>query len=150
MRRDEAGQVAGIEVIPFGMLVFLVGTLVVANVWAFFDAKATASAAAREATRAYVEAPSAADADAAARSAATAAVVAMGRDPERVTLKVESDGGFARCRRVTSEATYAVPFIRLPWIGGLGNATNAVGRHSEIVDPFRSGVPGEARCGDQF
>ena len=26
----------------------------------------------------------------------------------------------------------------------------AVGRHSEIVDPFRSDVPGEATCGGRF
>lgn len=150
MRRDEAGQVAGIEVIPFGLLVFVVGALIVANVWAVFDAKTTVAAAAREATRAYVEAPTASDADTAARSAASDAVRAVGRDPARMTLRIKLDGGFARCARVTSEARYQVPFVRLPWIGGLGNATTAVGRHSEIVDPFRSDVPGEARCSDRF
>ena len=150
MRRDEAGQVAGIEVIPFGLLVFVVGSLVVGNVWAVFDAKTTANAAAREATRAYIEAPNAADGDAAAQSAASAAVRAVGRNPARMTLRVQLETGFVRCGRVTSEVSYQVPFVRLPWIGGLGTGTAAVGRHSEIVDPFRSDVPGEATCGGRF
>ena len=150
MRRDEAGQVAGIEVIPFGLLVFLVGSLVVGNVWAVFDAKTTATAAAREATRAYVEAPSAAEGDAAARSAASDAVRAVGRNPARMTLRLQLDAGFVRCGRVTSEVSYKVPFVRLPWIGGIGTGATAVGRHSEIVDPFRSDVPGEATCGERF
>ena len=150
MRRDEAGQVAGIEVIPFGLLVFVVGSLVVGNVWAVFDAKTTATAAAREATRAYVEAPNAADGDAAARSAASDAVRAVGRNPARMTLRVRLDNGFVRCGRVTSEVAYQVPFVRLPWIGGVGTGTTAIGRHSETVDPFRSGVPGEATCGGRF
>jgi hypothetical protein len=150
VRPDEAGQVAGIEVIPFGLLVFVVGALVVANVWAVFDAKTTATAAAREATRAYVEAPNAAEGDSAAHSAASDAVRAVGRNPARMTLRIQLDGGFVRCGRVTSEATYRVPFVRLPWIGGVGDGATVVGRHSEIVDPFRSEVPGEASCGARF
>src|SRR2546423_12054718 len=130
MKRDEAGQVAGIEVIPFGLLVFVVGSLVVGNVWAVFDAKTTASAAAREATRAYVEAPNAADGDAAARSAAADAVRAAGRNPARMTLRVHLHGGLVRCRRVTSEVAYRVPFVRLPWIGGFGTGATAVSPHS--------------------
>ena len=59
MRRrcaDERGAVGGIEVLPLGMLVLVVGTLLVVNAWAVVDAKLAASAAAREAARAYVEA----------------------------------------------------------------------------------------------
>jgi hypothetical protein len=33
-RGDDRGQVGGIEVLPFGLLVFVVGTLLVANAWA--------------------------------------------------------------------------------------------------------------------
>ena len=43
----------GMEVIPFGLLTFVVGALLVANAWAVIDAKMAVSAAAREATRAY-------------------------------------------------------------------------------------------------
>ena len=44
--RDESGQ-AGIEVLPFGILTFVVGALLVANAWAVIDAKIAVSAAAR-------------------------------------------------------------------------------------------------------
>src|SRR5919202_3284931 len=73
-RRDEAGQLAGGEALPFGVLVFVFGVLLIANAWAVVDAKLAVSAAAREATRAYVEAPPGGDAMAAADAAAREAV----------------------------------------------------------------------------
>ena len=84
-RRDESGQVAGIEVIPFGLLTFVVGTLLVANAWAVVDAKMAVSAAAREATRAYVETPPGADPLARAQAAAREALRGAGRDPDPVS-----------------------------------------------------------------
>ena len=53
---EDCGQVGGIEVLPFGLLVFIVGTLLVANAWAVVDAKLAVTSAAREAVRSYVEA----------------------------------------------------------------------------------------------
>ena len=35
----DAGQVGGIEALPFGLLIFVVGTLLIANAWAVIDAK---------------------------------------------------------------------------------------------------------------
>ena len=35
---DDRGQVGGIEALPFGLLVFVVGALLVANTWAVVDA----------------------------------------------------------------------------------------------------------------
>ena len=52
----DGGQVGGIEALPFGLLVFVVGALLVANAWAVVDAKLAVDAAARQATRHYVEA----------------------------------------------------------------------------------------------
>ena len=43
------------EVLPFGFLMFVSVTLLLANAWAVIDAKLAVSAAAREAVRAYVE-----------------------------------------------------------------------------------------------
>ncbi len=144
--RDEVGQVAGIEALPFGFLVFVVGVLLITNAWAVIDAKMTVASAAREATRAYVEAPDAGAAVSAARTAADEVVRAGGRDPGRLGLSSPSSG-FARCQRVTVEATYPVPAITLPWIGGFGRGFMARARHSELVDPYRSGVPlGTDRC----
>ena len=64
--RGDAGQIGGVEAVPFGLLVLIVGILVAAHTWAVVDAKFLTGAAAREATRAYVEAPNAAQGLAAA------------------------------------------------------------------------------------
>lgn len=143
--RGERGQVAGIEALPFGVLVFVIGTLLVTNVWGVIDAKMAATSAAREAARAFVEAPDALSAEGAAAAAAGEAVAAHGRSPDRLTLDLQ-EGHFGRCQRVTFQASYPVPAIALPWIGGFGQSFTATARHSEIVDPFRSGLPGTASC----
>lgn len=145
MTRDEAGQVGGLEAVVFGVLVFVVGTLVIVNAWGVIDAKLAAGAAAREAARAYVEATDSADASAAAHDAATESIRGLGRDPERMTVRVVS-GAFNRCERVTIEVRYPVPLLVVPWIGRAGNGFTAAARHSEVVDPYRSGLAGRARC----
>lgn len=140
---DEDGVVGGLEALPFGVLIFVVGTLIVVNAWGVVDAKMTVATAAREAVRAYVEAPVGAPAETLARTAAEQTVDAFGRtarDPE-ITLS----GEFVRCSRVTATVSYRVPAVRLPWVGGLGTLT-ARSTASEIVDPLRSGVEGEADC----
>ena len=146
LRRDEQGQLAGAEALPFGVLVFLVGVLVVANAWAVVDVKMAVSSAAREAVRAYVESPGGKDPVARADAAARAVIEDMGRDPARLTLTpVEAD--FTRCAEVRYEARYPVPFLTVPFIGRFGSGITAVARHAEIVDPYRSGVPrGSATC----
>ena len=53
----DAGQVGGIEVLPFGVLIFVVGTLLITNAWGVVDAEVAADAAAHQAVRTYVEAP---------------------------------------------------------------------------------------------
>src|SRR5439155_1513782 len=77
---------AGIEAIPFGLLTFVVGALIVANAWAVIDAKIAVSAAAREATRAYAEAPADADPLGLADAAAREAIQGAGRDPGQLVL----------------------------------------------------------------
>ncbi len=144
-RRDEAGQLAGVEALPFGLLVFVVGALLVANAWAVVDAKMAASAAAREAVRAYVESPPGSDPAARADAAARAAVAGMGRDPGRLQLSA-LEAGFARCAQVRYEARYPVPALTVPWVGGVGHGFWAVARHGEIVDPYRSGLARGSGC----
>jgi hypothetical protein len=140
LRRDESGQVAGIEAIPFGLLTFVVGALLVANAWAVIDAKIAVSAAAREATRAYAEAPVDADPLSLADAAAREAIQGAGRDPALLVL-TPVEATFARCERVTFSASYRIPAIRVPWLGGFGAGFTATARHSEIVDPYRTGLP---------
>jgi len=128
------------EVIPFGLLTFVVGALVVANAWAVIDAKMAVSAAAREATRAFVEAPVDGDPLALADAAARSAIAAAGRDPAKLTL-TPLEAEFARCETVRYEASYRIPAVQVPWIGGFGAGFTATARHAEVVDPYRSGLP---------
>jgi len=139
VRRSESGQ-AGMEVIPFGLLTFVVGALLVANAWAVIDAKMAVSAAAREATRAFVEAPVDGDPLALADAAARSAVAGAGRNPTRLVL-TPMEAVFARCETVRFEASYQIPAVVVPWVGGFGSGFTATARHAEVVDPYRSGVP---------
>lgn len=145
-RAAECGQVGGIEVLPFGLLVFVVGALLLANAWAVIDAKMAATSAAREATRAYVEAPDQGSGEAAAARAADESITGHGRDPAKLRL-TNNDPDFVRCARVVYEARYTVPAVTLPFVGGFGRGFTVVGRHAEIIDPFAEGLPAVNRCG---
>jgi Flp pilus assembly protein TadG len=146
--RDDRGQVAGVEALPFGVLLFVVGALLIANAWAVIDAKMTVTSAAREAARSYVEGSSPEDARARAESAARDAVRAHGRNSKRMTIDgPDSTEAFSRCNRITFAVSYPVPALTLPFIGGFGHAFDVTATHSELVDPFRNDVPGEAVCG---
>lgn len=147
-------MVGGFEALPFGFLVFIMGTLLLARAWSIVDGKLAASAAAREAARAYVESSGpegVARAD--ARAAAEAALDGHGRDPARMRVSWAEPLVLRRCARATFEVTYSVPTISIPWVGGFGDGViDTSARHSEVVDPYRSGVPiglGEevVRCG---
>ncbi|MBV9951965.1 MAG: hypothetical protein JO291_08440 [Acidimicrobiia bacterium] len=143
----ERGVVGGLEVLPFGVLIFVVGSLLIANAWAVVDVKLATTAAAREAARSYVESDSAVHADVAAQRAATDAITSYGRNPAKLELHRESTGPFVRCSRVTYVASYEVPAIALPFGVGLGGPIEVRARHSEIVDPLRRGLPAEGSCG---
>jgi hypothetical protein len=142
------GFAGGIEVLPFGVLIFVVGSLLVANAWAVIDAKMAVTAAAREAARTYVEADDAFAGRPAAEAAARAALDGHGRDPSRSTVAIahEGDAPFGRCVRVTVEVHHPVPAIVLPSIGGYGDGFDVTATHTELVDPFRDGLQGGGRC----
>lgn len=143
---DEAGQ-GGLEGLAFGFAVFILGTLVVANGWAVIDAKTAAAGAAREATRAFVESsmePSTEPMDR-AQDAAGKAMAGMGRDPARVTVVPETVEA-RRCGRVTLRVEYPVPLLTVPVVGRFGRGFVAVGRHTELVEPYRSGLPDRGTC----
>jgi hypothetical protein len=145
---SERGAVGGLEAIPFGLLIFVVATLLIANAWAVVDAKLAVDAAAREAARTYVEGGGGHEGEEAARRAAAEALQGHGRDAERLVLEIAlPDGtGFRRCAPVVVRASYEVPAVPLPWIGGFGDGIEVAARHSERVDPFRDGIPGAAQC----
>lgn len=144
--RRERGAVGGLEALPFSVLVFVGGSLLLRNAWGVIDAKFAVAAAAREATRTYAEAADPVSGDAEARRTAREAVRSHGRDPDRLRLGPPR-GTFARCARVSYTATYPVPAIRLPFVGGVGRAFEVSATHTERIDDLRSGLPGEATCG---
>lgn len=146
--RGDAGVVGGIEVLPFGVLTFVVGSLLVANAWAVVDTKFMVTSAAREAARAYVEAPDQGTAMTRARIGVADAIAGQGRDPTKARVRVDHDHGRAwgRCVRVVATVGYRVPALTLPWIGGYGHGFDVVAAHSEIIDPYRAGLPGPAEC----
>lgn len=129
----------------FGLLVFVVGTLLIAHAWAVVDTKAAVTDAARQAAREYVEAPNGAVAGADAQGAADAAIAGSGRDPSRAQVTLVS-GAWGRCERITISVSYPSAAVALPLVGRAGSAGRVVGRNSELVDPYRSGLPGVAVC----
>jgi len=144
----DGGQVGGIEVLPFGVLIFVVGSLLITNAWGVVDAEVAADAAAHQAVRTYVEAPDGAAATSRAQAAAAATLAGYGRRPELMHVRIERAGDepFARCVPATVEIDYPVPAIRLPWIGGYGHAFDVHARHTELIDPYRTGLSGQATC----
>lgn len=151
---DQSGLSAGAEALVFGVLVFVVGTIIALNAWAVLDADFAVSAAAREAVRTVVEAGDAPPGDtvAAMQAVAAATVAGHGKDGEAITVDLVDDpwhGGarVQRCARVTVEVRYTVQGIAVPLLGSWTTPITAVGQHSEIVDPYRSGLPGRAGCG---
>jgi hypothetical protein len=137
----EDGSVGGFEALPFGLLVFVAGSLLLANAWAVVDADLATSAAAREAVRAFVEAPPAEDARARGEEAAIAALVAHGKRAERATVEW-SAAVPERCAPVTVTVGYRVPSLSVPWIGAFGGGViEARSSHTEVVDPWRAGLP---------
>jgi hypothetical protein len=137
----------------------VVGTLLVVNVAVVINAKLATDSAARQAIRDFVEedvpaAGSTAEAERRAVASARSALDAEGLDPDKAEvtlLPLEGVGGqegFTRCARVTFEVRYHVPAFTVPWVGGFGDGFDVRSRHSELIDPFRSGVPGTADgCG---
>lgn len=145
------GQVGGVEGLVFGVLVFVLGTLVVANAWGVVDAKMAASSAAREATRSFVEsdASSVEEAFAEAEEVARRTVAGYGRDPDKLAVTPVAVS-LRRCARVTLSTSYPVPLVSLPFFGAHGQGFTATGQHSEIVDPYRAGLDDRSACPEEL
>ncbi len=145
--RGDAGQIGGIEVLPFGFLVFIAGTLLLANVWGVIDAKLATTSAAREAARAFVEGDDLSAATAEAEFRANETLAAYGRSGDRASVSTPVlPNGFTRCGRVTITVSYDVPALVVPFIGGFGDLAPVESTYTELIDPFRDGLPGPASC----
>ncbi len=135
----------GFEGLLFGSLLFVAGTLLVAHAWAVIDTKAATEEAARQAARTYVAASSAPAALSSAETAAADALTGYGRDPSRSKVSLAS-GSFGRCQRITISVSYPAPALILPFAGRIGTGEEVRSLASELVDPYRSGLPGWATC----
>ncbi len=137
---SEAGQ-AGAEILFFALILFTAMILVVVNAWATVDTKFMVTAAARQATRAYVEQSQAGAAAFAARKASDDVYMSYGANRQN-ELPIEINATFGRCERVSVRASYQIPALRLPFGVSIGTRVVA-STHSELVDPFRSGIDSE-------
>ncbi len=146
--RDDRGAVGGIEVLPFGFLVLVVGMLLMVNSWAVVDARIAVSAAAREGARAAAETVSGLGASTAAATTAANETLASQRrgGDELRSIVVSYPDGYGRCGRVTVEVSYEVPALTLPWIGGFGDGIDVVVTASELVDGYRTSELEAAAC----
>lgn len=145
-RAADDGFVGGMDAVVVGMLVFVVSLLVVANAWAVVDAKLAVEAAAREATRAYVEDTTGDAAWASAVAAAEQTVLGHGRDPRRMTIAPVGEVRLARCAEVHLRISYPVRIFPLSVLGRGGRVIDVAGVHRERVDAHRSGLAGAAPC----
>jgi hypothetical protein len=141
----EEGFVGGFAGLLFGSLIFVIGTLLAAHAWAVVDTKDALVEAARQAARTYVQAPNGTVAYQLAEEAAAQALAGYGRDAARARMTLVS-GSFSRCDRVTIEVTYPAPLLQLPVVGQLGTGQAVRADQSELVDAYRSGLPGTAVC----
>jgi len=136
-RHDDRGVVAGSDVLIFGVLAFVFGSLLIINVWAVIDASLAVSAAAREGARTYVEAdPGSAWGDAQAQM--NEVMNNYGRNDRPVTVK-RSTTNYERCQPVTITVEYSVPLIDIPLFGEFGSLGNVKSEHTERIDAYRSG-----------
>ena len=139
--RAQDGAVAGFEALAFGVLVFVFGTLIIVNGWAVVDAKFATNAAAREAVRSVVEADPGSDGwtlQTRAEGSASQAAAAHGHN--NVTINTSpSPLSLARCAEITITASVQVEATVVPGIVTTP-LYNVNSTHSEVVDPFRSGL----------
>jgi hypothetical protein len=136
---------AGAEVLPFCVLIFVFGTLLLVNAWGVIDAKFAVTSAAREAARTYAESDGGHAGEAAATQAAEDAIRSYGRTPSRMELS-EPQGAFVRCGEVTYTASYPVPALKIPVIGGFGEAFDVTSSHTTRIDRLRAGLGAESAC----
>ena len=145
--RGELGQAGGAEVLPLALLTLVFAMLLVVNAWSVVDADLATTSAAREAVRAFVEAPDEQSAFASATTAAHRSMEGHGRTgATTVDIRYLGDAGWSRCSRVAVTVRHPMPALRIPVIGGYGHSFDVVATDSEIVDPWRGGLEGEARC----
>ncbi len=142
---DDGGFVAGGEVLILAVTVMALGALLIVELWSVLDTRIAVDDAAREAARAYVEAPDRESAVSSARRTALEILDGRGRLGE-ITTTIENLAR-SRCDRIAITVKAQVPRLVVPGVGSAGSY-EVVGHHSELIDPYRSALEldGLARC----
>jgi Flp pilus assembly protein TadG len=144
--RSERGQ-AGAEAVAIALILGIAIVLLFANVWVLVDAKMRVGEAAREGARAIVEANTPGDSPTqTARTAGSEAFLGASRLVHAPEYVVRADNGFGRCGRVAVQVRARIRTITLPFVGRWSPDFEVQSTHSEIIDPFRSGLTGELTC----
>jgi hypothetical protein len=139
----DGGLVAGGDAVIFGVLLFVVGSLMITNLWSIVDARTAVQSSAREAARTVVETEDVGTVVLQAEMVAVATWQGYGRTG---AIDVSLSGVVTRCAPITVTVTAEVPLARLPIIGWSAGSTDVSASHTELVDPFRSGLDGQAAC----
>jgi hypothetical protein len=134
----DRGQAAGVEALPFGVLVFVTGTLIAVSAWGVVTARGLADSVAREYLRGYTRATSATQAGTEGRRLAAAVMAARSVEASRVTITEPTN--FVACAPATVRVRIVVPLLRAPFVGDLTETAVEVER-TDRVDPYRVGVP---------
>ncbi len=145
-RRDERGQVGGVEALAFGVLVLVLGTMGLATGWAVVDAKVAAASAARGAARTYVESDGSEAAWSSAADQGREAFAGHGRNPAALDLPRPQEP-FGRCGPITVTASTSLDLPRIPGIRAVARRVRVQASHTEVVDPYRAGVARGGGCG---
>ena len=137
-RNDEGGFVAGAEMLIFGVLAFVMGSLLIINVWNVIDSSLAVSAAAREGARTFTES----DPDVAWAQSQARMIEVMnefGRGDRAVAPSLPAIESYQRCAVVTVTAGYDVALVTIPLFGQFGTMTRVEASHSSRIDTYRSG-----------
>ena len=138
LRRSDRGQAAGIETVPFGILVFISGALLVVNAWAIVTTRSGAASVAREYMRAYTRGAS--RGDALRRADAVAATVASEQGFGDGAVAIDRPRVWGACELAEVTVRVRVPEIRAPFLGGFGT-TEVVVTHRNRIDAYRDSDP---------
>lgn len=131
---------AGMEALPFGVLVLIGGMLLVLNTWTVVDARAGVDAAARDYLRAYTASASPADGHRSGERAATSTLEGHGRTTDSLTIDPPLER-FGPCTLATVTVRVVIPAVRIPFVGIISETTIS-STQSELVQPYSTMAPG--------
>ncbi|HTO00554.1 MAG TPA: hypothetical protein VL068_07750 [Microthrixaceae bacterium] len=153
LRRDERGLAGGIEGLVFGVLILLIGSLAIINIWAMIDTRAALDAASREFLRTYTEQQSVGEARLMGEAAARESLRARAARIEGLSFVVEQPDGFGPCSPVTVRISATVHWFKVPLLPGFGDSHLAV-ENRELIDAHTEVItddlydPANTACAD--